>query len=200
MTVKARRRSTLFGGGLGAFASRGLAAWLRGQRDRYRADRRATGLSPDVRCALVPFFGRDVLDRARFVTLQGDSLDRPPFFSQLRNFGLSESVLDRFTGVSAITYQDVVVMPRLLPDVSRLPLVFHELVHVVQFDELGPERFLQRYLDEWVAAGFRYEGIGLELDAYALQRRFESAPLEPFDALKETRRLLFAGRDPAARA
>jgi len=91
-------------------------------------------------------------------------------------------------------------MPRLLPDVSCLPLVFHELVHVVQFDELGPERFLARYLDEWVAAGFRYERIGLELDACALQRRFESAPSEPFDAREETRRLLSAGRDPAARS
>ena len=157
-------------------------------------------MSHDVRRALLPFFGDDVLDRARFVTLHADSADRPPFLSQLREFGLSESVLDRFTDVSAITYQDVVVMPRLHPDVSRLPLVFHELVHVVQFDELGPERFLERYLDEWVAAGFRYEGIGLELDAYALQRRFESAPLEPFDAREEIRRLLSARRDPARAA
>jgi hypothetical protein len=192
--MKSRRRSPLFGAALSALVTRGVAAWLRDQRDRYRADRRAAGLSDAVRRPLVPFFGKDVLDRTRFVTLHADSADRPPFLSQLREFGLSESVLDRFTDVSAITYQDVVVMPSLHPDVAHLPLVFHELVHVVQFDELGTQRFLERYLDEWVAAGFRYEGIGLELDAYALQRRFESAPLEPFDAREATRRLLAGGR------
>jgi hypothetical protein len=190
--MNSRRSSILLGAGLSALAASGVAAWLEGQRDRYRSDRRAVTLGDDVRRPLVPFFGQDVVDRTRFVTLHADSADRPPFLSQLREVGLSESVLDRFTDVSAITYQDVVVMPCLEPDVAHLPLVFHELVHVVQFDELGLQRFIERYLDQWVAAGFRYEGIGLELDAYALQRRFESAPLKPFDARAEIRRLLSA--------
>jgi hypothetical protein len=188
--MKSRRTSILLGAGLRALIASGLAAWLKGQRERYRADRRATALDEKVRRPLVPFFGAEVLDRARFVTLHSDAADRPPFLSQLRECGLSESVLDHFTDVSAITYQDVVVMPSLEPNVSHLPLVFHELVHVVQFDQLGPQAFLQRYLDQWVAADFRYEGIGLELDAYALQRRFESAPLKPFDVHAEVRRLL----------
>src|SRR5688572_7305187 len=191
--MKSGRTSALFGAGLSALAARAVAAWLQGQRDRYRADRRATALADKVRRPLVPFFGDDVLDRTRFVTLRSGTLERPPFLSQLRDCGLSESVLDRFTDVSAITYQDVVVMPCLEPDVAHLPLVFHELVHVVQFDELGPQLFLERYLDQWVAAGFRYEDIRLECDAYALQRRFESAPLKPFDARAEIRRLLAPG-------
>jgi hypothetical protein len=62
----------------------------------------------------------------------------------------------------------------------------------VQFDELGPDRFVERYVDGWFSAGFRYEGIRLEIDAYALQRRFEEDPTAPFDVGREVRTLLDA--------
>lgn len=175
-----------------ALAARSIAAWLRAQRERYRVDRRAAVVGAEVHRRLVPYFGEEVLQRTLFVTLHADSADRPPFFSQLREAGLSESVLSHFTDVSAITYQDVVVMPRLSPDATQLPLIFHELVHVVQFDVLGPQSFLERYVDGWVSAGFRYEGIPLEIDAYDLQRRFELDPRKPFDVSGEVRTLLRA--------
>jgi hypothetical protein len=188
--MQASRRTNPLGGRLRAFVARSLAAWVGRQRERYRADPRAVVLSAPVRRKLAPFFDDDLLRRVSFVTLEADSADRPPFFAQLRAAGLSESVLSHFTDVSAITYQDVVVMPRRSPDLANLSLVFHELVHVVQFDQLGPRGFLERYLDGWLAAGCRYEGIPLELDANLLQRRFEADPAKPFDVAKEVRTLL----------
>lgn len=188
--MKRSRSADAIGRTVRALAARPIGVWLRSQRDRYRADPRAAGLGPELHRKLVPYFGDEVLRRTLFVTLHAASADRPPFFSQLRAAGLSESVLSHFTDVSAITYQDVVVMPHLSPDLSRLPLVFHELVHVVQFDELGPQPFIDRYVEGWISAGFKYEGIPLECDAYGLQRRFEADPNKPFDVRAEVRATL----------
>jgi hypothetical protein len=177
-----------------ALAARAIAVWLRAQRDRYRADSRAIVLSEDLRRRLEPFFGDDLLRRVRFVTLEGEPAERPPFFSQLLASGVSESVLAHFTDVTAITYQDVVVMPRARPDASRVALVFHELVHVAQFDELGTQAFLERYVDGWFSAGCRHDGIPLEIDAYVLQARFEADPSKQFDVRREVHAQL--ARDP----
>lgn len=69
-------------------------------------------------------------------------------------------------------------------------LHFHELVHVVQWQHLGAERFLLAYaLGHLVSGGYRSNP--LEVMAYDLQARFERSH-EPFDAAAETRRMLDA--------
>ena len=50
-------------------------------------------------------------------------------------------------------------------------LHFHELVHVVQWQLLGPERFLRLYADGLDRFGYR--NSPLEEMAYSLQHRFE---------------------------
>ena len=66
-------------------------------------------------------------------------------------------------------------------------LHFHELVHVVQWRLLGPERFLALY-----ASGlerFGYQNSPLEVMAYSLQDRFERER-QPFSVEGECRKLL----------
>lgn len=57
-------------------------------------------------------------------------------------------------------------------------LHFHELIHVVQWQLLGPERFLLTYASGLVEAGYR--DSPLEAMAYEAQARFEAG--EIFDA------------------
>jgi hypothetical protein len=175
---------------LRAFAVPLAVAWVRHQRDRYRRDARAKSLDREVLKSLGPFFPGDVLERSRFVTLRAPKADRPSFFDDLVRFGVTESMFTAFTDVHAITYQDVIVMPSVVASAGNLELVFHELVHVVQFEELGVPQFIDRYVTGWLAAGWRYEGIPLEIDAYALQHRFVAAPTHPFDVKDEVRRRL----------
>ncbi len=95
--------------------------------------------------------------------------------------------------VWAVAWVDTIVLadshagPRLGP-----PSVFHELVHVVQYRRLGVEGFLGRYLSEWAAGGFRYGAIGLERDAFELERRFVVEPGRPFAVEPEVARRLAA--------
>ena len=59
-------------------------------------------------------------------------------------------------------------------------LHFHELVHVVQWQHLGPERFLMAYAIGYFAGG-GYRNNPLEVMAYDLQARFDNKG-PPFDA------------------
>lgn len=69
-------------------------------------------------------------------------------------------------------------------------LIFHELVHVVQYDILHMDAFIDMYLREWAAAGYRYRAIGLEEDAYAIESRYAAAPLQRFSVREEVERRL----------
>ena len=56
-------------------------------------------------------------------------------------------------------------------------LHFHELVHVIQWELLGPEKFLRLYADGLERLGYRKSP--LEEMAYNLQHRFERGA-QPF--------------------
>jgi hypothetical protein len=83
---------------------------------------------------------------------------------------------------SAITFDDTIVVVRDASQTIRdwYPLLFHEMVHVVQYSILGLDSFIARYLRAFAVAGMDYEQNEFEREAYALTRRFESAPETPF--------------------
>ena len=93
---------------------------------------------------------------------------------------LSAMGLDRFgdferMDAAGITYLDTYfVRADHDPDES---LHFHELVHVIQWRLLGPERFLALYADGLERFGYR--DSSLEVMAYTLQDRFERGT-QPF--------------------
>lgn len=76
----------------------------------------------------------------------------------------------------------------LMPSAAdNLRIHFHELVHVAQWQQLGPGGFIARYLKELVAYG--YECMPLERMAYGLDARFVAGgPV--VDVRQEVRNLL----------
>jgi hypothetical protein len=121
---------------------------------------------------LPAFFHQELLEQTKVVTVE--RLPFPP----LSRFGLPEfaafeqAVLEqaRFTGV---TFQDTVFIK-----VSRKTsesLHFHELVHVVQWNRLGIDRFLVAYGIGLMKFG--YEASPLEQMAYSLQAQFDEGTL-----------------------
>jgi len=69
-----------------------------------------------------------------------------------------------------ITYLDTYFVREGLEKEESLH--FHELVHIVQWAHLGPERFLQSYVHGYSLAG-GYRDNPLESIAFDLQTRFE---------------------------
>lgn len=79
-----------------------------------------------------------------------------------------------FRHMEGITFVDTVLVsqvrgPRSKEDI--LPLLIHEMVHVVQYRLLGLERFMHDYVWGLANNGFKYLSIPFEVQAYAIQGR-----------------------------
>ena len=94
--------------------------------------------------------------------------------------------------MAGITLGQAVVIAAHAPEHGRAwsRLLFHELVHVVQFNLLGIDEFVTRYVAGWTRNGFRYRDIPLERDARELEARFALDPSHPFSVEVEVRRQL----------
>jgi len=77
--------------------------------------------------------------------------------------------------MAGITFQDVIVHVEPLTK----PLLFHELVHAVQYKHLGLHGFAEYYVRGFLSGG-SYEEIPLEKQAYALEEQFARNSDGPF--------------------
>lgn len=137
-----------------------VAAYIADQRTAFHA--KAHPIRPEHKRALQTFFPADVLDG---VLLARGRAPEPSFYSQLRAIGIRNA--PPFSEMAGITFQDVVVHVELL----TLSLLFHELVHAVQYRHLGVQGFAEAYVKGFLTGG-SYEEIPLEKQAYELEGRF----------------------------
>ena len=116
------------------------------------------------------YYPQNILTTAKVVVLP--KVPMPP---------LSAMGLDRFSDfeqmeAGGITYLDTYFVRADLAHSESLH--FHELVHVIQWRLLGPEKFLALYADG--LERFGYEHSPLEEMAYEFQDRFDYEP-QPFN-------------------
>ena len=135
-------------------------------------------LTREQRAAMDGFFSTELLDGVHVMKLDGQRVSNPNFYPMLAQMGFMN--LPDFSQMAAITFSDVVV--------SHVPftngLLFHELVHVEQYRQLGISRFSELYVRGFLDGG-GYDGIPLEVNAYALGARFEASPRQRFHVADE---------------
>lgn len=108
------------------------------------------------------FYAVSFLQKAFFVVV--DQLPKPAF-PELRQMGLGDFIDMDITG---ITYKNTYY---ILPNaINNIRLHFHELVHVAQWEKLGPSSFIERYIHEIL--GYGYNQAPLEKMAYLLEKHF----------------------------
>jgi hypothetical protein len=156
-----------------------VSQYISTQREKYAT--RAIPLSVQQKTALMGFFSAEVLDGTRLLVLQGERVANPDFYPTLRNVGFTD-LPDQST-MGAITFSDVVVSHEPFSN----GLLFHELVHVEQYRQLGIPRFSDLYVRGFLNGG-SYEAIPLEVNAYSLEGRFEQNPTRQFSVEEEVRR------------
>ncbi len=161
-------------------------SWVQDQRNRHRPTART--LTESEKAAFRPFFEPSILDIARVKRVPG--IQNPGFYTELGAMGVA-SPLD-FTAMQGITFVDTILVSERehSPHEPLESLLFHELVHVVQYAILGLPAFIDRYVRDWAKAGQRYGRIPLERDAYALQERLEAQPQRVFSVETEVKGLL----------
>ena len=172
------------------FLIQGGRQWIRTSQATHRHGGRM--LTEDEMQALGTFFQAPLLTRVRVAEVA--VIENPPFYADLQRLGM-RIPLD-FTNMAGITFDNtIVVSAQVGQGIPWIRLLFHELVHVVQYSILGIDEFINQYVVGWAANGQSYENIPLERNAYSLDARFAGAPSTPFDVHTEVAAFL---RQPAA--
>ncbi|MCH2463427.1 MAG: hypothetical protein MK335_09340 [Gemmatimonadetes bacterium] len=167
--------------------------WIESQRAQHRVH--ADPLPDTTLAALSGFFEKGTLDRTRIRHVP--SIENPPFYKEFEEAG--EAFPLDFTVWAAITFGDVILVNgEQVPGPPSHSVVFHEMVHVVQYDELGIHEFARRYVTPFVQSRFNYMSIPLESVAFDLQGRFEERSGNPFSAEEEIRSRISAPGLPYA--
>ena len=160
--------------------------WIRQQRRLHRPD--ALPLEPPAAATLGPFFGTDIVRDVRFKSVP--VIENPEFYRELVAVG--RPIPMDFSGTRGITFEDTVLLSDryVAADGPPMRLLFHEMVHMVQYRLLGVGGFVHRYVTGWAENGFQYMAIPLERDAYELEGRFAANPHTPFPVRAEVSRRL----------
>src|SRR4030095_622684 len=130
--------------------SRLAASYIARQHDHFWS--LSLQLSETQRTKLRPFFPIEVLETVRIAK---GAIPSPLLYRFLRKFAPGN--LPNLSTIAGITFQDVIVHSERISD----PLLFHELVHVVQCQVLGLKRFTTQYVRGFLSTR-KYEDIPLE--------------------------------------
>jgi hypothetical protein len=159
--------------------------YISSSRTKYAPQ--AVPLSDAQRAAMQQFFPAAVLDSARLCVLRGTRVPNPSMYSMAKMMGIRN--LPDFSDMAAITFVDVIVSHEEFTDA----LLFHELVHVTQYRQMGVKEFAARYVNGFIQGG-SYEEIPLEKNAYLLEERFSKDAARVFSVDDEVRQWREAGK------
>lgn len=111
-----------------------LAAAIRESRTQA-LERGVNAMPPQIRAALDPYFPAEILDKARWTTTGGISLD-----------GV---LTDWFALDGAITLGEVIAFTDAAEAQEDVELWAHELTHVIQYEQLGIDTFAYEYVRDF---------------------------------------------------
>jgi hypothetical protein len=158
----------------------GVLSWIRQTLAQHEGSAKNVASKGFKRLPL--YFSQELLGAAKVVPVTRVPI--PP----LSSMGLQRFREFERGDFEGITYLDTIFMKRT--HINDEELFFHELIHVLQWRLLGPERFLRLYADG--LEKFGYNNSPLEKMAYTAQAEF-SRSRRTFDAqalvLRELRQL-----------
>ncbi len=148
-----------------------VSAYLSEQRGHYF--RTARPLSNQHKALMWPYFSATLLEQVRCVELHGQRVAPPAFYAQARAVGFDN--LPEVTHMDSLTFVDVIVFNQKLTERS----LFHALVHAVQFQVLGLDRYAELFVQSFVKTKAHFT-VPLEAHAFSLESRFMRPSAERF--------------------
>jgi hypothetical protein len=162
-----------------------VSSYLRAQREHFI--RSAAPLAGRLKAAMWPYFSPALLDRVRIVELDGERVPNPPFYDEARALGFVN--LPEWNHMHSLTFLDVVVFNERLTDRT----LFHGLVHAVQFEVLGLERYTELFVRGFVKTRLHFS-VPLEAHTFSLESKFAVDPVERFSVEERVRLWVRQGR------
>lgn len=155
-----------------------IAGYLREQRNLYLP--LAAPLGKEQKDRMSSYFPAHLLEEVRFLELRGARLSNPPFYPEARELGFMN--LPDLAHMNSITFQDVLVFNEHLTERA----LFHSLVHAVQFQVLGIERYTDLFVRSFINARFHFL-VPLEAHAFLLESKFARPAPEKFSVDEQVR-------------
>jgi hypothetical protein len=162
-----------------------VSDYLRAQREHYLHS--AAPLTGAQKARMWPYFSAELLDRIQVVELNGARLPNPSFYDQARALGFVN--LPEITHMHSLTFLDVVVFNDRITE----RCLFHGLVHAVQFNVLGVERYSELFVRSFVNTKLHFS-VPLEAHAFSLESKFAGAPAQRFSVDEQVRLWVKEGR------
>jgi hypothetical protein len=161
-----------------------LAAYIREKRGLYFSE--GAPLNPQQNATMEPYFSGFFLDRVRIVELSGARVVNPPFYAEAKALGFEQ--LPDLPHMASLTFLDVVVFNERITERA----LFHGLVHAVQFQILGLERYAGLFVRGFLRTKAHFT-VPLEGHAFALGTKFVEGG-ENFSVEEQVRRWAREGR------
>lgn len=162
-----------------------VSAYLRQQRELYAPAARP--LRQEHKARMWPYFAPQLLDQVRMVELKGERVPAPPFYAEARAQGFDK--LPEITHMDSLTFVDIVVFNEKPHERS----LFHGLVHAVQFQILGVERYTELFVEAFMRTKTHFT-VPLEAHAFSLTSQFLRPSLEKFSVEDHVLRWIADGR------
>jgi hypothetical protein len=168
-----------------ALAVEYVSSYLREKREHYLPA--ALPLGNQHKARMWPYFSSPLLDQVRVVELHGKRVPAPAFYAQARSLGFDN--LPQVTHMDSLTFIDVLAFNQTLSERS----LFHALVHAVQFQVLGLERYTELFVQSFVKTKAHFS-VPLEAHAFALEAKFLRPSTEKFSVEDHVLRWVNDGR------
>jgi hypothetical protein len=140
-----------------------IAGYMRQQRERYLPA--ALPLAPQLRSRMGAHFSAQVLDQVGVAELKGERVAAPDFLAQARTLGFEQ--LPDIPHMESLTFIDVIVFNETIAERA----LFHALVHTVQIQVLGLERYAELWLRGFLKSRAHFT-VPLEVHAFSLASKF----------------------------
>ncbi len=162
-----------------------VCSYLRQQRDHYFAT--SVPLAEQYKALMRPYFSESLLDHVRVVELEGKRLPNPSCYQRAKALGFE--TLPELTHLASLTFFDVAVFNETPTERS----LFHALVHAVQFQVLGLERYTELFIRSFVITKLHFT-VPLQAHAFSLESKFARPTPERFSVEDEVRLWFKQGR------
>ncbi len=148
-----------------------LCDYLRQQREVYLPQ--SEPLSTSQKTVLSRYFRPRLLEQVRIAELEGERVAVPAFLAQVRALGYEN--LPDVQHMESLTFVDVIAFNERVSERA----LFHALVHTVQIQALG----LERYAELWVKGFLKGRAlftVPIEVHAFSLASKFLRPLAETF--------------------
>jgi len=155
-----------------------VSSYLREQRERYLP--LAAPLSKQHQARMCPYFSAALLYQVKVVERHGARIPNPPFYAEAKALGFVS--LPDIPHMNSLTFLDVLVFNEGLMERS----LFHALVHAVQSQVLGLERYTELFVRSFVNTRYHFL-VPLEAHAFFLESKFALPVVEKFSVEDQVR-------------